>query len=64
MNHSLYPMLHEYVFGVANALLTLPRAVGNLAGNPTLLQLGIMPGRGQRRSLTHGKSFDNDEIDA
>jgi len=56
-------MLHEYAFEVANALLTPPRAVGDFAGNPTLLQLGTME-KVQGRSPTHGKSFDNDEIDA
>jgi len=35
-------MLREYLFEVANALLTLPRAVGSPAGNPTLLQLENM----------------------
>ena len=38
-DHSLCPVLREYLFQVANALLTVPRAVGNLAGNPILLQL-------------------------
>jgi len=56
-------MLHEHLFdSAANALLTVPRAVGNLAGNTTLLQLETMEGV-KGRSSTHGKSFDNNEID-
>ena len=47
----------------ANALLTVPIAVGNLSGNTTLLQLGTME-EIKGRSSTHGKSFDNYEIDA
>ena len=39
MHHSLVPRSREYLFEVANALLTVPRAVGNLAGSPMLLQL-------------------------
>jgi len=39
MHHSLGPRLREYLFEVVNALLTVPRAVGNLAGSPILLQL-------------------------
>ena len=51
-------MLREYLFEVANVLLTVAGAVGNLAGNPTLEFTEEVKGR----SSTHGKSFDNDEI--
>jgi len=54
-------MLHEYLFKVANALLTLPRAVGNSASNPTLLQLEIIE-EGIGTFLTYRKSFGKDEI--
>jgi hypothetical protein len=39
MHHSLGPRLREYQFEVVNGLLTVPRAVGNLAGSPILPQL-------------------------
>ena len=42
MEHSQHSTLREYLFEVANALLTLPRAVGSPTGNPTLLQLENM----------------------
>ena len=36
MDHPLHSKFHECLFEVANALLTVPRAVGNLAGSPIL----------------------------
>ena len=61
IEHWHHTMLHEYLFdSAANALLTVPRAVGNLAGNTTSLQLETEV---KGRSSTHGKSFDNNEID-
>ena len=39
MDHSLHPRLREYLFEVANALLTVPVTVGNFAGNRISLQL-------------------------
>jgi hypothetical protein len=63
MEHSLHPRLGEYLFKVANALLTVPRAVGNLAGNPMVsLQLETME-EVKRYSSTHRKGFYNDDID-
>ena len=38
MDHSLGPRLCEYLFEVANVLLTVPREVGTLAGSPILLR--------------------------
>ena len=47
---------------VANAMLTVTRAVDNLAGNPILLWLeNTEDAKGS--SSTHGKGFDNNEID-
>ena len=48
MDHSLHPRLHEYLFEVENALLTLPRAVGNLAGN-TIRKYGRMSEKAETR---------------
>jgi hypothetical protein len=59
MDHSLQPRLHEYLFEVANGILTVPRAVGNFPGNPILENTEDIKGS----SFTHGKGFDNDEID-
>jgi hypothetical protein len=39
MHHSLGPRLGEYLFEVVNALLTVPRAVGNLPDSQILLQV-------------------------
>ena len=58
MDHSLHPVLHENLFESENALLTVPRAFGSLAGNPTTLQLKIME-EAKGYSSTHGKGFDN-----
>ena len=59
MDHSLHPTLCEYLFKVANSLLTVTRAVGTLAGNPTLeITEGV-----NGSTSTHGKSFDNNDID-
>jgi len=61
IDHSLCPRLHEYLFEVANVLLTVSRTDGKPAGNPILLKLEIMEDvRGS--SLTHRKGFDDDEI--
>ena len=38
IDHSCHPRLCEFLFEVANALLTVPRAIGNVAGNPISLQ--------------------------
>jgi len=62
MDHSRHPMLREYYFVVANGPLTIARATGDFPGNQTLLRLGTMK-EVKGRSSTHGKSFDNDEID-
>ena len=62
MDHSLHSRSHEYLFGVVNALLTVPRAFGNLAGSPISLQLKTME-EVKGSSSTHGKGFDDDEID-
>ena len=59
MDHSLQPKLHEYLFEVENAMLTVPRAIGNLPGNPILENTEDIKG-----SSTHRKRFDNNEIDA
>jgi len=63
MEHSHHPRLCEHLFdSAANALLTVTRAFGNFAGNTTLLQLETME-EVIGRSSTHGKSFNNNEID-
>jgi len=65
MDHSLHPRLcHtcEYLFEVENALLTVPRVVGNGSGSPILLQLEPMEGV-KGSSSTHGKGFCNNDID-
>ena len=62
MDHSLGPMLREYLFEVANALLTVPRAVGNLSGSPMLVQLETME-EVKGSCLTHRKGFHNNDID-
>jgi len=54
-------MLLQYLFKVANALLTVPRALCNSASNPTLLQLEIIE-EGIGTFLTYRKSFGKDEI--
>ena len=59
MDHSLGPMLREYLFVVANALLTVPRAVGNLDGSPMLVQLETME-EVKGSCSTHWKGFHND----
>ena len=61
MDHSLRPRLREYLFEVANALLTLPITDGNLAGNPILLQLETKK-KIKGNSSTHRKGFENNEI--
>ena len=61
MDHSCNPRLHEYLFEVANELLTVPRALGNLAGSPILLQLESV--EEVEGSSTHGKGFDKNDID-
>ena len=61
MDHSLHPRSREHLFQVDNVLLTVPKAVGNLAGNPTWLQLDNMK-EVQGSSSAHRKSFDNDDI--
>jgi hypothetical protein len=58
-DQSLHPRSREYLFGVANVLLTVPRAVGNLAGNPILETTDEVKGS----SSTHRKGFDNNKID-
>ena len=60
MDHSLQPRLHEYLFEIENAILTVPRAIGNLPDNPILENTEDVEGS----SSTHRKRFDNDEIDA
>jgi hypothetical protein len=62
MDHSVQPRLCEYLFEIANALLTVPRAAHTLAGNPILLQLETTE-EVKGSSSTHWKGFDNDEID-
>ena len=62
MDHSIEPRFREYLFEVANALLTVPRPVRNLAGNPILLQLETTE-EVSRVSSTHRKGYDNDETD-
>jgi hypothetical protein len=62
MNHSLHSRLSEYLSEVAITLLTVPRAIGTIAGNPTTRQLEIMT-EAKGNSSTHGKGFDNDDID-
>jgi hypothetical protein len=62
MDHSLHPMSHEHLFEVANALLTVPKAFGSFAGNPTITT--IRTTEEVKGSLsTHRKSCDNDDID-
>jgi hypothetical protein len=61
MDHSLHPVLRKYLFESANALLTVPRAFCSLAGNPTTPPLKIME-EAKGCSSTHGKGFDNDDI--
>jgi hypothetical protein len=62
MDYSLHPRLCEYLFEVQNVLLTMPRAVGNLAGSPMLRQLEIMEGV-KGSSSTHRKGFYDNDID-
>ena len=56
MDHSIHPRLCEYLFELKNTLLTVPRAVGPLAGISILLQLETKESRGclqlTRRILT------------
>ena len=47
------------LFEVENVMLTVPRAIGNLPGNPILENTEDIKG-----SSTHRKRFDNNEIDA
>jgi len=61
MDHPLHPRLCEYFFEVQNMLLTMPIAVGNLAGSPILLQLETMKGV-KGSSSTHGKGFYNNDV--
>ena len=57
MHHSLGPRLCEHLFEVVNALLTVPRAVGNLAASsPILLQLETME-EVQRELLNSPEGF-------
>ena len=57
MHHSLGPRLCEHLFEVLNALLTVPRAVGNLAASsPILLQLETME-EVQRELLNSPEGF-------
>ena len=60
MDHSCNPRLHEYLFEVATELLTVPRALGNLAGSSILLQLETM--EEVKGSSTHRKGFYEDDI--
>jgi len=62
MDHSLHARSHEYGFKVENTLLTVPRAVGTLAGNPMTPQSKTME-EAKGISSTHGKGFDNNDID-
>jgi hypothetical protein len=62
METSLHPRLSKYLFEVAIALLTVPRSVGTLASNPTAAQLEILE-EDKGNSSTHGKGFDNNDID-
>ena len=61
MDHSVHPRLCKYLFEVANVLLTAPRVVGNLPGNPILPQLETTE-EAKGSSSTHWKGFDNNEI--
>ena len=47
---------------VVIALLTVPRAIDTLAGNPTTPQSEIIA-EVQWKSSTYWKGFDNDDID-
>jgi hypothetical protein len=63
MDHSICPRLCEYLFEVEveNALLTVPRAVGNSSGNPILLQLENTE-EVKGSFSTYGKGFYGDYI--
>ena len=60
MDHSPHPRSHEYLFEAVNVLLTVPRAVGTLAGSPKLEYMEEVKGS----SSTHRKGFYNDDIHA
>jgi len=62
VDHSLHPRLREYLFEVETVLLTLPGAVGNLAGSTISLQLKTTEAV-KGSSSTHWKGFNNNEID-
>ena len=59
MYHLLHPTSCEYLFDIANCLLTVTRAVGTLGNDPTL---EITEGA-KGSTSTHGKGFDNNDID-
>jgi len=61
MDHSVHPRLCEYLFDVANAMLTVPKEVGNPPGNRILLQLETTE-EAKGSSSTHWKGRDNDEV--
>jgi len=61
MDHSAHTRLCEYLFEVANAMLTVPKEVGNLPGNRILLQLETTEDV-KGSSSTHWKGCDNDEV--
>jgi len=63
MDHPVYPKSCEYLFEAANALPTVPRAVGpSIDSNSILLQSETRE-EVKGRSSTHWKGFDNNEID-
>ena len=64
IDHSCHPSrLREFLFEVVNGLLTVARAIGNVAGNPISLQLKTTE-EVKGSSSTHRKDCGNDDIHA